>query len=276
MSANNIQLDSGIKVTFIFHSGFLVETPEVIFLFDYYKGEIPALNGRKDMYVFSSHKHADHFCFDIFSLAEKYPNVKYILSDDIGKKYKKKYMVEKKGISEQVYNSITYLKENERWEDENIAVCTIPSTDIGVAFLAEEKHMAKKIYHAGDLNWWTWDGETEEEYRNMTDRFRNDIEILRQKVVQSGDGQIEAAFVPLDPRQKRKYALGFDYFMRNIPAKYVFPMHAFGDYSVIGRLMGDEISKDYREKIVNICGEEKRKVKILNPEMRRKVKELLG
>lgn len=272
---NSIRFDNGMKITFIYHSGFVVEMPQVILIFDYYKGEIPDLDGAKDIYIFSSHKHADHFSFDIFALAEKYPEVKYILSYDIGKKYKKKYLTEKKGISEEVYNRITYLRENEVWEDENIKVSTIPSTDIGVAFVAEEKHENITIYHAGDLNWWTWEGETEEEYRAMTEKFQAAVEILRQTLRNANSAEIDAAFVPLDPRQKENYALGFDYFMRNIPVKYVFPMHAFGDYSVIGKLMMDEISKDYRDKIVNLCGGDRKEVKILNPEMRRKVKELL-
>ena len=32
-----------LKVTYIGHSGFLVELEKVLFLFDYYPGEIPAL-----------------------------------------------------------------------------------------------------------------------------------------------------------------------------------------------------------------------------------------
>lgn len=272
---NKIILDDEIKVTFLYHSGFLLEMQNVIFLFDYYKGEIPELDSQKDIYIFSSHRHPDHFCFEIFELAEKYPKVKYILSNDIKKKYKKKYMLEKKGISEKIYESILYLKEKEMWEDENITVCTIPSTDIGVAFLVMAKAAEKIIYHAGDLNWWTWEGETEQEYQTMTKKFKSAIKILRQGLMDINTIQIDAAFVPLDPRQKERYAKGFDYFMRNVPVKYVFPMHAFGDYSVIERLMKDELSENYRDKIINICGHKKKKVKIINPEMRRQIKELL-
>lgn len=271
---HEIMLENQIKVTFLYHSGFLVELPDAIFLFDYYKGVIPELNSRKTIYVFSSHRHPDHFCFEIFALAEKYPNVKYLLSRDIGKKYKKKYMLEKKGLSEELFGSISYLKEDELWEDETVVVQTVPSTDAGAAFLVQGKQRKQTIYHAGDLNWWTWEGETKEEYQAMTKKFKASIELVRQKLQGMGAPFFDAAFVPLDPRQKERYAMGFDFFMRNIPVKHVFPMHAFGDYSVIGKLMRDEVSKDYREKIINICGQEKRKVKILNPEMRRRVKEL--
>jgi len=272
---HEITLENQIKVTFLYHSGFLVELPNVIFLFDYYKGVIPELDGSKPLYIFSSHRHPDHFCFEIFALAEKYPNVKYLLSRDIGKKYKKKYMLEKKGLSEDLYRSITYLREDGQWEDGAVIVQAIPSTDAGVAFLVQEKQEKRTVYHAGDLNWWTWEGETKEEYQAMTKRFKASMGMVKQKLESMGASCFDAAFVPLDPRQKERYAMGFDFFMRNIPVKHVFPMHAFGDYSIIGKLMRDDISKGYRDKIINICGQEKRKVKILSPEMRRRVKELL-
>ena len=52
-------------------------------------------------------------------------------------------------------------------------------------------------------------------------------------------------------------------------------MHAFGDYSGIGRLMKEDIACEYRNKVINLCGEKKKKVKILNPEVRRRIKEML-
>lgn len=278
MIKHEIMLENQIKVTFLYHSGFLVELPHLIFLFDYYKGVIPDLDSQKSIYVFSSHRHPDHFCFEIFALAEKYPNVKYLLSRDIGKKYKKKYMLEKKGISQNVYRSIIYLKEDELWEDESVIVQTIPSTDAGAAFLIQEKQEKQEnraVYHAGDLNWWTWEGETREEYQAMTKKFKASMEMIKQRLWEMNISSLDAAFVPLDPRQKERYAKGFDFFMRSIPVKHVFPMHAFGDYSVIKKLMKDDLSEDYRDKIINICGDEKRRVKILNPEMRRRIKELL-
>lgn len=45
-----------MKVIFIDHSGFLVELEKCVLLFDYYKGEIPKIEGKK-WYVFASHFH---------------------------------------------------------------------------------------------------------------------------------------------------------------------------------------------------------------------------
>ena len=44
-----------MKVTFMGHSGFLLEMDRVYCLFDYYKGEFPELDTRKKMAVFVSH-----------------------------------------------------------------------------------------------------------------------------------------------------------------------------------------------------------------------------
>lgn len=72
-----------MKVTYIYHSGFLVELENASLLFDYYKGDIPNINPDLPLYVFSSHSHGDHFSKDIFNLADIYPKVTFILSSDI-------------------------------------------------------------------------------------------------------------------------------------------------------------------------------------------------
>ena len=41
------------------------------------------------------------------------------------------------------------------------------------------------------------------------------------------------AFVPLDPRQEADFDLGMKYFFEAGGAQHVFPMHMWGDYSVV-------------------------------------------
>ena len=60
-------MEHTLKVTYIYHSGFLVETERSYLLFDYWKGEIPPLDYKKELYIFASHAHRDHFSEDIFS-----------------------------------------------------------------------------------------------------------------------------------------------------------------------------------------------------------------
>ena len=72
-----------MKVTYISHSGFLIETKNCLFLFDYYEGKIPPLSQEKPLFIFVSHWHSDHFNPEIFSI--RHEKVHYILSHDTRK-----------------------------------------------------------------------------------------------------------------------------------------------------------------------------------------------
>lgn len=233
-----------MKITYIHHSSFSVEMEKAVFLFDYFEGELPAFPKEKELVVFASHKHHDHFDCSVFRLAEKYPTVRFLLSKDIrmSENYRRRM-----GISDEAASHITYMGKNLKEEffvaGEQLAVETLASTDEGVAFLLN--YEGKSLYHAGDLNWWTWIGETEREYADMTGRFKAEMEKIRGR-------HFDAAFVPLDPRQEERYFWGLDYFMRVTDTDVVFPMHFWGDFSVIDRLLMEEVSKPYRKNVQKI------------------------
>ena len=77
-----------MKVTYIGHSGFLLEAENAYFLFDYYQGNIPEMNRNYPLVVFVSHKHADHYNPEVFELVKKYPRVQFVLSRDVPAKWK--------------------------------------------------------------------------------------------------------------------------------------------------------------------------------------------
>lgn len=76
-----------MQLTYIFHSGFALETDRCILVFDYWMDPAGVmsrlLRSPKPMYVFSSHFHEDHFNRDIFSWRTVKTNLRYILSKDI-------------------------------------------------------------------------------------------------------------------------------------------------------------------------------------------------
>lgn len=79
-----------MKITYINHSGFLIETTGCYYLFDYYKGELPPLDARKPILVFASHMHPDHYNPTIFKMLTErgMKQVTAVLSKDIpNKKY---------------------------------------------------------------------------------------------------------------------------------------------------------------------------------------------
>ena len=54
-----------MTLTYIFHSGFVLETEQSILVFDYWMDPCGVMDGvllsEKPLYVFSSHFHEDHF-----------------------------------------------------------------------------------------------------------------------------------------------------------------------------------------------------------------------
>ena len=217
-----------MKITYIHQSSFLVELKNSILLFDYYTGTIPSLDNSKNIYVFASHAHYDHFNEKIFELSTRYNNVHYILSDDINK-YK--------------LNNITYIKPYENITIDDINVSTLESTDEGVAFIINIEN--KNIYHAGDLHWWHWSGESSEYNENMEFKFRTQIDRIK-------NNHFDIAFLPLDPRLGEYYYLGFDYFIQNTNTSYAIPMHLWSEYDLVAKFINSDISKDYKNTIINL------------------------
>ncbi len=62
-----------MTITYIHHSGYLLETEQALLLFDFVEGALPPLDPAKDLFVFVSHRHEDHFSPKIFDLAATHP-----------------------------------------------------------------------------------------------------------------------------------------------------------------------------------------------------------
>lgn len=206
-----------MKITYIYHSCFLVETTSHYCLFDYYKGKLPSLDPQKPILVFSSHFHADHYNPNIFSMLkeQKMQQIHGVLSKDISpKKYPKDVPV------------ITVTHNQTYSLPYDLTLETYLSTDEGVAFLLTGPKGT--IYHAGDLNDWVWEEETEQYNKQMTGSYRHEVLKLKEKV-------IDVAFLVLDPRQEKDYAKGITYFLEHIPTKKVFPMHYWEQPEIISK-----------------------------------------
>ena len=217
-------------VTYIAHSCFLIELNTCYLLFDYFTGELPPLKD-KIIYVFSSHGHFDHFNKSITTLLENY-NAKYILSSDIKKVYNNK--------------NALYVNHRKEYNIDNIHFKTYKSTDLGVAFLINVDN--KTIYHSGDLNDWVWEESTDEYNKDMTNKFRNEINSIKADSI-----NIDIAFLPLDPRQMQYYYLGMKYTIQNLNINHIFPMHFGKEYDIINKfnLDGHNINNNNIYKISN-------------------------
>lgn len=225
-----------MKITYIRHSGFFVEMEQVWLLFDYYRGQIPVLPKGKSGYVFASHRHIDHFNKEIFGLIKQQENIHFILSDDIWRKR----------VPEELKRQTVHMKPEEALSIGDVKIQTLRSTDEGVAFLVRAE--GKTIYHAGDLNYWYWKEEAEEWNVEMGRHFREYIEPLRNV-------EIDAAFIPLDPRQEEYYNLGMDYFLELARVQRVYPMHFWRQPEIIERWRTEHKEDLKRDRIVRITEE---------------------
>ena len=224
-----------MKVTYLYHSGFAVETKKHFLIFDYWKTS--PLNGKlsdgvinpdeireKDVIVFSSHRHRDHFNDVILTWGKTIERIRFILSDDIGE-----------------FPNIKSIGPHESFNEQDFFVRTLKSNDEGVAFLLKIDGVC--IYHAGDLNWWHWEGEE--------GSWNDDIKKSYQKEIDTLAGEtIDLAFVPVDPRLKQQYVWGIDYILRNADVKKAVPMHFGSKKSAIEKLLTDPVTEPYRDKIV--------------------------
>lgn len=229
-----------MKITYLYHSGFAVELAEHVLVFDYFQGELPQWDGSKTILFFASHKHEDHFSLKIFDLFGQHDKLHYFLGSDI--KLNRKYL-ERKGIDPAVSERITCTGKNTTTRWETITVETLRSTDEGVAWLVTVE--GKTIYHAGDLNWWHWEGEDDSWNRQMAVDYKKEISRIEGR-------HFDVAFVPLDPRLEESYALGMLTFLEHTDTDVVFPMHMWDRYEIISRLKADSKGKQYRERIMDV------------------------
>ncbi|MCI9421497.1 MAG: MBL fold metallo-hydrolase [Dorea sp.] len=218
-----------MKITYLKHSGYVVEDAGRAMVFDYYEGNLPDFLEAVKLYVFVSHVHYDHFNPQIFQWKDQYPDIQYILSNDI----------EEKGFKE----SCTFVGPGQEVVLDGIKIRTLRSTDEGVAFLVQAGE--RRIYHAGDLNWWHWEEESRVYNEMMRRRFLHEMEKLEGE-------SVDVAFLPLDPRQEEQYAWGFDYFMRHTRTGCAFPMHFWEEYEVYDRLIEDTRSEPYRQRVMKV------------------------
>ena len=219
-----------MKVTYLNHSGFLLELEDCYIIFDYYRGELPPLNWKKEVFVFCSHVHADHYNPKIFSLLNaQRMSYQAVLANDIR---------DKKRLSEIKH---CFVEADKSYPlDHGIQLETLLSNDSGVAFILKTKEGS--IYHAGDLNDWYWEGEPKEDNRRLREIYHREISRIKGR-------HFDLAFVPLDPRLEVHYADGILYFLENVDCDAIFPMHYWGEPDVIQRFITEY--PEYRSRIKN-------------------------
>lgn len=219
-----------IKLTYIFHSGFVLEAERCILIFDYWMDPSGIMrqhfkpSGEKHIYVFASHFHEDHFTKEIFRWGNENPstNYTYILSKDILKHHRANKE-----------EADVWLAKGGTWEDDNIKVTATGSNDSGVSWIVEVE--GKRIFHAGDLcNWYarslengTADKEIySTEFGEYIDPVMEEKRFLGElKDIRKITGSFDLVMFPVDGRIGNGYTLGARQFIERFNVGLFVPMH---------------------------------------------------
>ena len=214
-----------ITATYIYHSGFLVETPEALLIFDYWKDPAKVAsriqNSDKPLYVLISHHHKDHLNREVFSWRRASGNIHFIISKDVFKfcRYQLREHTTYNGVKPDP-QTVHILSPGEKYTDSNISIKAYDSTDTGNSWVVTTK-CGKRIFHAGDLNAWTWKDESSEaEWKADLKKYTVILETIA-----SENRAIDLAMFPVDSRIGTDWFAGAKLFLEAIDVKMFLPMH---------------------------------------------------
>jgi L-ascorbate metabolism protein UlaG (beta-lactamase superfamily) len=212
LNQTNKNTSSNVKITYLTRSGWLAETENHLLLFDYvpYEGKNydafvqlefdNAIKNKKQLFIFISHEHEDHFYSKLLDWGKKYSNLEIVLGWN--------YKSSQTGIHQLIGREEKMIKQV------NIAVH--PSTDAGSAFLVTVEGIT--LYHAGDHAQWA---------PGLKEDFTKETKYIKEKV-----SKIDVAFIPVESRRNLVMD-GAIAATRILNSEHVLPMHSkFEDYKL--------------------------------------------
>lgn len=211
-----------MKLDYIYHSGFAIETNDVTVLIDYWK-DSPDESGQHlvcdrllhspcPLYVLATHFHPDHFNPEVLSWRNVRPDIRYIFSKDI--------LRHRRASTDDAI----YINKGGVYEDDHLRIQAFGSTDVGISFLLDLQNI--RLFHAGDLNNWHWSEEsTPQEIRKAEGDYLAEICDLQQVAP-----SVDVALFPVDRRMGKDYMRGAQQFVERIKTRIFVPMHFGDDY----------------------------------------------
>jgi L-ascorbate metabolism protein UlaG (beta-lactamase superfamily) len=216
-------------VWYLGHSGWAVKTRSRLLIFDYYeRTERPQdprlINGRinpteiydQNVYVFASHRHADHFDKTILEWEQAVPYIKYIF-----------------GWKAMDNPDYIYMGPKEKLEFDGMTIECFHSPEAGeieANFLVKVDGVV--IYHSGD-------------YSRGHDVFKKDMQALA-----AAAKDIDLFFMLAGNAMDNEEAL---FALQTVQPKYMFPMHAGGNEYVYKKFADFVKGKKVKSEI--ICAE---------------------
>ncbi len=205
-----------VYITHIFHNCFVLDIGETSYVFDIPADRFrtakalnalrSAIEGR-DVIVFFTHGHLDHFAPDYAEICSSVKSLKAVVSDDI----------------EDMYPNIKFenaliVEPDTKYKYAGLELETLMSNDLGVAYIFKTPERIK-VYNGGDLACWDWDNSSLAE-RNFTRNF------FRDAVRKIAKEKVQITFSNLDRRLQN--LAGGPQFIESVKPQVFVPTHAFG------------------------------------------------
>lgn len=205
----SLKKEPSMRIRFVHHSAYLVELDRHILVFDYFnKGDLGlAQDQGKNLVFFVSHGHEDHFHPDIFAYKDQ---ASYVISSDV--------------MDLDPEADITLISQGQTAVLGEVRVHAFDSTDMGVSFIVEVE--GKRIYHAGDHNYWLWPHYSPQDIGDMHSWFTGEVDKAARL------GPVDVAFSLVDPRMKDFYHLTGAYCLDTLKPGHFFPLHLWGDFGL--------------------------------------------
>lgn len=221
-------MSSKDKLTYIYHDGFVLDTPEAAVVFDYWKDPEAAdprflkeLDPRKPLYVLVTHHHKDHFNPEIFQWSDQFEDTHYILSRDTYRAARHFFTPGSlyKGLKRVNPEKVSDLAPGGVYADDRISIRAFGSTDLGNSYMVEVD--GKRVFHAGDLNAWVWkDDSTQQEIDEAMAHYDKVLD-----TISSVTDSFDLAMFPADPRLGTDFWTGAYVFVRRFDVGIFVPMH---------------------------------------------------
>ena len=204
-----------MEIVYLLNSGFMIKDEQTLILIDDYDDpekivdRVIAKEIFENLYILVSHAHFDHFGTHIRAYAPQ--TSRYIFSNDI--KHTKRIKMFPADL-------VTFMKKYSFWEGDGIKISTYDSTDVGLSFLIETA-TGKKIFHAGDFNWWHWENDTPEQKKLAEKTFKKQLKKMQNL-------EVDVAFFPVDGRLGEAQEKGVTESVKQVEVKDLVAMHRVG------------------------------------------------
>ena len=212
-----------MNITYIFHSCFALETESALVVYDDWRDNDSGTlhkkieeRGEKVLYFIVSHFHEDHYNEEILN----YADARLLVSYDTQKRRR----IEKE-------RPTAILRPGDIYEDENLRLNALRSTDVGIATLVTLPD-GTTVYHAGDNNNWYFP-ENEEEHIKCTLDEMEGMFISNLREVRAITKNVDHAMFPVDPRLGSEMLRGSCQWLQQINTKHFYPMHCWEQYEEV-------------------------------------------